>query len=289
MTQSQLGLDSFSFHRFFGECSKWEAPSEIRWQLGDFLKFATDQSIKLVTLQTAYLDSATVLKDPALMNWRRGGGEVLFTWGHPNGCDGGRNLAAFDSARKWLDISAEIGADQMRIVLGNHFNYEQPASERFELIRPELERLLEYATARQIKISIENHADLKVPVLVDFITSFASDHLGLCFDFGNSYRVGDDLSELVEGLDVAKIFMVQAKAIKRDPNQPEGPTTPIGWWPTVRYGTGDVHPAPLINRLLQRGMIAPVAIEMSNLDAGLTEIEVATDAIRYLRELTPLR
>jgi len=289
VTQSQLGLDSFSFHRFFGECSKWETPSETRWQLGDFLKFATEQSIKLVTLQTAYLDTAKVLEDPALMDWRRGGGEVLFTWGHPNGCDGGRNLAAFDGARKWLDISTEIGAAQMRIVLGNHFNYATPASERFDLIRPELERLLEYAIARQIRISIENHADLTVSVLFDFITSFASDNLGLCFDFGNSFRVGDDLSQLVEELDVAKIFMVQAKAIRRDPHQPEGPTTPIGWWPTVKYGTGDVHPAPLINRLLERGLCAPVAIEMSNLDTGLNEIDVATDAIRYLRELTPLR
>lgn len=289
MTSSELAIDSFSFHRFFGECSKWETPSETKWQLSDFLDFATSQSIKLVTLQTAYLDPAKILEDAALQNWQRAGGRTLFTWGHPNGCDGGRNLAAFASARTWLDISAELGAPQMRIVLGNHFNYEQPANERFELIRPELERLLEYAIARKVQISIENHADLNVPVLFEFITSFASDHLGLCFDFGNSYRVGDDLTQLVDDLDIAKIFMVQAKAIKRDPNQPTGPTTPVGWWPTVRYGTGDVHPAPLINRLLERGLSAPVAIEMSNLDTGLTEIDIATDAISYLRELTPLR
>ena len=287
--ESELGIDSFSFHRFFGECSKWEVPSEARWELHDFLAFAKSQSIRLVTLQSAYLDEKTLLADPSLQGWLRESRRILFTWGHPNGCDGGRNLSAFESARRWIDLSAQIGAEQMRIVLGNHFNYEMAVEERCASIRPALERLLSHAIAKGVRISIENHADFNVPVLLDFISSFNSDHLGLCLDLGNSYRVGDDLDLLTAEIDVKRVFMVQAKAIRRDPNQPSGLTSPIGWWPTVKFGTGDVHPAPLINRLIERGLSAPIAIELSNLDAGLDEIDVATDAIRYLRELTSLR
>ena len=38
-----------------------------------------------------------------------------------------------------------------------------------------------------------------------------------------------------------------------------------------------------MNRLIQRGFTGPIAIELSNLGAGLHEIGVAEQAINYLR------
>jgi len=58
---------------------------------------------------------------------------------------------------------------------------------------------------------------------------------------------------------------------------------PIGWWPTVNFGTGKIDIAKRVNRLIQRGFDGPIAIELSNLGTGLDEIAVAEQAINYLR------
>ena len=39
-----IGIDSFSFHRFFGEVNQWEKPVEENWSVANFIDFAADFS-----------------------------------------------------------------------------------------------------------------------------------------------------------------------------------------------------------------------------------------------------
>ena len=104
--------------------------------------------------------------------------------------------------------------------------------------------------------------------------------LGLCLDTGNAKRVGDDQLELLRTLDLSRVFMIQLKETLRLPGHEE----PTGWWPTVYYGQGDTHADLCLQILKDRNYKDPVVIELSNLNNGLNEIEVAKQAIAFARE-----
>jgi sugar phosphate isomerase/epimerase len=276
----KLGVDSYSFHRFFGETTKWETPSQQQWSLEDFLSFLEEESIDLASLQTAYLqpiEQTGVIID----HWLKvEGRDAVFTWGHPNGFDGGRKPEALDDALDFLRLAHSLGISQMRIVCGNHFNFSTDPAERFELLRPLIGELLSEAMRFGILVSIENHADFPVRSLMEFIDGFDCHNLGLCLDLGNALRVGDDPLLLIDDLNLDRIFMIQVKDVLRV----EGHADPTGWWPTVHYGDGDVDLRACVRRLTARGYDYPIVIELSNLLPGLTETEVAKQAIAFLRE-----
>jgi len=282
MTDVRFGIDSFSFHRFFGENSKWEVPAATQWRTKDFIDFARKHDIDLITLQTAYLDLSDSETHAEIKRWKSEMSNYLaFTWGHPNGFDGGKNQEAFKSATQWLERSADFELEQMRIVFGNHFNFDEAPRIRMERIGDQLEILVQRARQLGVRLSVENHADFNVPVLLEMINGIDDQYLGVCLDLGNSYRVGDDISQLMESIDTSRVFMIQAKEIDQMPDNIQG--APIGWWPTVNFGTGKIDIAKRVNRLIQRGFTGPIAIELSNLGAGLDEIGVAEQAINYLR------
>lgn len=283
MSGVRFGIDSFSFHRFFGENSKWEVPADRKWSTKDFIDFAREHHLDLITLQTAYLDLSDEQTLAEIKRWKSEKENYLaFTWGHPNGFDGGKNLDAFKSATQWLERSAEFELEQMRIVFGNHFNFDEAPRIRMERLGAHLELLVQRARQLGVRLSVENHADFNVPDLLEMINGIDDQFLGLCLDLGNSFRVGDDVDQLMEGIDTSRIFMIQAKEIDQMPDNVPG--SPIGWWPTVNFGTGKIKIAKRVNRLIQRGFTGPIAIELSNLGAGLNEIGVAEQAISHLRE-----
>ena len=234
MSGVRFGIDSFSFHRFFGENSKWEVPAETQWQTKDFIDFARGHDIDLITLQTAYLDLSDTQTLAEIKRWVSEKENYLaFTWGHPNGFDGGKKLEAFKSATEWLERSADFELEQMRIVFGNHFNFDEAPRIRMERIGEHLEVLVKRARQLGVRLSVENHADFNVPVLLEMINGIDDQYLGLCLDLGNSYRVGDDISQLMESIDTSRVFMIQAKEIDQMPDNVQG--APIGWWPTVNF------------------------------------------------------
>jgi sugar phosphate isomerase/epimerase len=275
----KIGIDSYSFHRFFGETTKWETSSKQQWTLQNFLDFVEEQGVQLASLETAYLkpDENT---EKTIGNWLKvPGREVVFTWGHPNGFDGGKKPEALKDALDFLHLAHSLGIAQMRIVCGNHWNFSTDPSERFELLKPLITELLKEATRYGILISIENHADFPVQTLMQFIESFDNPNLGLCLDLGNALRVGDDPVTLLHDLNVERIFMIQVKDVLRI----EGHEDPTGWWPTVLHGTGDINLEACLQLLKINGYRNPIVVELSNLYSDLTEVEVAKQAVVFLR------
>lgn len=277
----KVGIDSYSFHRCFGETTKWEMPSEQQWSLQDFLDFLDEQGVQLASLQTAYLEPDDNSTGMTIGRWLKAHGrEVVFTWGHPNGFDGGKKPEALNDALIFLRLAHSLGITQMRIVCGNHWNFSTDPSERFELLKPLITELLKEATRCGILISIENHADFPVRTLMQFIESIDNRNLGLCLDLGNALRVGDDPVALLRDLNLGNVFMIQVKDVLRI----EGHEDPTGWWPTVPYGLGDVNLEACLRLLKVNGYDNPIVIELSNLYSGLTEVEVAKQAVVFLRE-----
>ena len=214
----KIGIDTYSFHRFFGETTKWEVASEEKWTITEFLEFAATNSIKVVTLETCYLNPKDPSLESELKQWLADDStrEIAFTWGHPNGFDGGKKPEALENALDFLHLSHALGLEQMRIVLGNHWNFATAPAERFPLLLPIITKLLELATEYNMRIAVENHADFPVRTLMKYIESFNSPRLGMCFDFGNSIRVGDDPVLVLQDVDINRIFMVQVKDVRKN-------------------------------------------------------------------------
>ena len=277
----KLGLDSYSFHRFYGERTAWEELPDTKWSLRDFLEFCTQEQVQLASIQTSYMPGDDeVISEVAEWKSTDPEREVVFTWGHPNGYNGGKNLDAQSSVLHYLDLAARVGARQMRIVLGNQKNFVESISQRCAILTPLLREVALHAQHLGIRLSIENHADFPVMRLVELIDSIGIPALGLCLDTGNAKRVGDDQLELLRTLDLSRVFMIQLKETLRLPGHEE----PTGWWPTVYYGQGDTHADLCLQILKDRKYQDPVVIELSNLNNGLNEIEVAKQAIAFARE-----
>jgi len=168
----------------------------------------------------------------------------------------------------------------MRIVYGNQWNFSDDIDERFELLKPLVHELPEEATQVGILISTENHADIPVRILMNFIESSNSPYLGLCFDLGNAIRVGDDPTALIDLLGIKRIFKIQVKDVLRV----KGHEDPIGWWPTIPFGTGDVNLKSCILALQSKGYKNPLIMELTNLFSRLEDVEVAKSALTFLRD-----
>ena len=55
MTLPIIGIDSYAYHRWFGEVSRWEEPRRERWSVLDFLDRAHQLEVTGVSLQTVHL------------------------------------------------------------------------------------------------------------------------------------------------------------------------------------------------------------------------------------------
>jgi len=283
-TAPPLGLDSFSVHRFLGEHSRWEQPSPTRWRTIDFLDLVDRHDLDVASLETVYLsgDDDTLLAE--LTGWQgRTGRSCCFTWGHPDGLRGGERPEAAQEAERYLHLSAALGAGVMRIVCGNHHQWDVDPVQRRRLLRPLLEGLAETGAGLGVRVAVENHADFTVTDLVAFLEQIGHPNLGLCLDTGNCLRTGERPAQIVPHLDPGRLFMVQAKDVRLLP----GADHPVGWWPTTRFGTGDVAMGQCCDALVDIGFQGPLVIELSNLWTGLEELAEIDAAVAYLRQRFP--
>jgi hypothetical protein len=53
----KIGIDQFSYHRYFGEVTRWETDPGVRWTVSDFIRRAACLQLDAVAFQTHYLNS----------------------------------------------------------------------------------------------------------------------------------------------------------------------------------------------------------------------------------------
>ena len=111
----KIGIDSYCYHRFFGEVYPEQQPPPRRMSLEDFLRRARDLEVDGVSLEScffprhdwSYLASLKKLLDEY-------GLERVYAWGHPDGLEGGTNKEAYDDMIASIERAKAIGADVMR-------------------------------------------------------------------------------------------------------------------------------------------------------------------------------
>jgi hypothetical protein len=112
----KIGINQFSYHRYFGEVTRWETDPGIRWSVTDFIRRAGSLQLDAISLQTHYLNSndLKIVNDECLafnLNW-------IIEWGHPDGLKMGTSPEAAADLTKWLRVTSDLGGKLVRIVAG---------------------------------------------------------------------------------------------------------------------------------------------------------------------------
>ncbi len=113
----KVGIDSYCFHRFFGEIYPQQQVPERSMTLDGFIELAQALDVDGVSLESCFFPSV----DPSYLAEVRSlldihGLDRVYAWGHPDGLEGGTNEVAYDEMIRSFDHAEAIGAKVMRVV-----------------------------------------------------------------------------------------------------------------------------------------------------------------------------
>ncbi len=287
----QVGIDSYSYHRRYGEHRPGEAPSShAPWapEPGPVLRHARSTGAEVVFLETCYLPEPETIDSTKLAD---AGPDLTvgFSWGHPwptgrhHGLDGGRSYGAEQELARWIEAAARLGHPVMRITAGSPASRgDEPAEVLVERLVGPMRRAADYAAGAGVQLALENHGDLRARDILDLFDRVDRPHtLGVCLDNVNLPRVGDDMAEGTRAL-APYTLLVQLKDHEAgDPTIPGGPIS-------TALGEGAADLEEIIAILAAAGFGGPVCVELASLGSGdVDELAMVDRSVAWLRRRLP--
>ena len=213
----KVGIDSYCYHRFFGEVYPHQNQPAKQMTLEDFIQRAKELDVDGVSLESCFVprfDTAYLSEIKGMLDEFKF--DRVYAWGHPDGLEGGKNEAAYDEMIEHIEYANAIGAKVMRVV-GSSLMF------RFEDHGPQIEKLsrmftnaMKVADTYGIKLADENHIDYNADEMLELIHNVNHPNFGINFDTGNFLRVLDDPIQGMEKL--AKFtFSTHVKDLKINP------------------------------------------------------------------------
>ena len=281
----KVGIDSYCFHRLFGEVYPGQERPEKEWTFYDFLAMLPALNIDGISLESCFIPSFT----PNYLQYikeqlDKENLDRVYAWGHPDGLEGGVNERAFEDMLKHIEYAKAIGATVMRVV-GSSLQY------RFLPHQPQLEALtrmfasaVKVAEANGIKLAVENHIDYNSDEIMQLVKDVNSPSFGVNFDSGNFLRVLDDPLQAMEKL-APYVFATHIKDLKPVLGVPANEWYFFSCVPT---GEGLIENQKLANILRAHNYKGFLAVEIDFLhpDYKNQEEQVVRRSIQALRLLT---
>lgn len=281
----KIGIDSYCYHRLFGEVYPGQDVPARRLSFEEFLDKAGALDIDGLSLESCFIPSfdshyLRFIKD----RLDEAGLDRVYAWGHPDGLEGGRNQQAFEDMIRHIDYARQIGAKVMRVV-GSSLQF------RFEPHQPQLEKLTQQfsaaakiAAAYDIKLAVENHIDYNSDEILQLIKDINSPYMGVNFDSGNFLRVMDDPILAMQKL-APYVFATHIK----DLLPVKG--VPVNEWyffSCVPTGEGLIRNEELARILKEHNYQGFLAVEVDYLhpDYSNQEEDVVKKSIRVLKKIT---
>jgi sugar phosphate isomerase/epimerase len=279
----KLGIDSYSFHRFFGEVYPGlETLPDHRWTVWDFLDVAGQLGAEAVSLESCFLPVGDRELSRALAKHLDDHGlERIWAWGHPRGLESGNAPEQLDAGIASLSDAAAVGAKVMRICAGGRGTRWGTWAQQREVLLPMLARFTREAEALDVTLALENHIDLYADEMLDLVESVGSEHFGICFDTANNLRLYEDPHEVARKL-ADHVRATHVKDVRAAGGDPET----IGFWPSVPVGQGLLKMPMILEALRDSGYRGVLAIEIDYLAAGYgDERQAVAQSLQYLQEL----
>jgi len=280
----KVGIDSYCYHRFFGEVYPEQQAPLKEMTLEDFINRAVELEVDGISLESCFLprfDSAYLSEIKGMLD--ENNLDRVYAWGHPDGLEGGKNEKACDEMIEHIEYANAIGAKVMRVV-GSSLMF------RFEDHEPQIEKLSEMFTKAvkvakkyDIKLADENHIDFDSEEMLTLIGKVNSPYFGINFDTGNFMRVLDDPVQGMEKL-AKHVFATHIKDLK-----PQKGAAVNDWFffSSTPIGDGFVDNQKLAQILKDNGYEGFLAVEIDFLhpDYNNDEDQAVEQSVRTLKKI----
>ncbi len=280
----KIGIDSYCYHRFFGEVYPQQSAPSKSMSLEDFLRRAHQLRVDGVSLEscfmprldTEYLSQIRRLLDSYNL-------DRVFAWGHPDGLEGGANRDAYREMIRCFESARNIGAKVMRVVGSSFLFRNDPHEPQIERLTGMFREAVKVAEEYGIRMAVENHFDFTAQEMLRLLTDVNSPWLGVNFDTGNFLRLLDDP---IKGM--AKLApYVYATHIKDLKVQKGVAADDWYFFSSAPIGDGVVDNGKLVQLLAQAGYQGLLAVEIDFLhpDYDNNEDEAVARSVTELRRL----
>ncbi len=277
----KIGVDSYCYHRYFGEVYDSQTDPGTRWTTDDFVRRAIELDVDGVSLELCFFpqfDAAYLANLKAMLD--NAGIERVAAWGHPDGLEAGGNDAELRDMIRHIDTAVALGADVMRIVASSLMFRDEPHGPQLEKLTAMLKTATAIAEDKGVILAVENHIDYTAAEILGLIEAVGSDHLGVNFDTGNCLRRFEDPVE------AARLLADHTHATHIKDLMPTrgGSPSEWDWWESVPAGHGLVDVPGVMKALDNAGYEGTFAVEVDCLSSQWEEDEAVEISIAYLRE-----
>ncbi len=287
MTKMKVGIDSYCFHRFFGEVYPHQTAPDKNMTMEDFLAYAKELDVDGVSLESCFFptfeeawfrDLKAQLDDY--------GFDRVYAWGHPDGLEAGKNRDEFDSMISQIKNAKLIGADVMRVVASSLMFRFEPHGPQIDILVDWFKEAVKVAEDYDIKLAVENHIDYTSDECVELLDRVDSPYLGLNLDTGNFLRLLDDPVDGTRKL-ADKVYATHIKDLK-----PVRGLNATEWYffSSTPVGDGLVDNQKIAQLLYDANYQGFLAVETDSLhpDYENQEHEAVATSVKKLKEIASL-
>jgi sugar phosphate isomerase/epimerase len=283
----KVGIDSYCYHRFFGEVYPDQQAPAKNMTMQDFLKRAREMDVDGVSLESCFFPNydAGWFKDlkAQLDEYKF---DRVYAWGHPDGLERGQNWDAYKEMVDSVPRAKAIGADVMRVVGSSLMFRHEPHGPQIEALAKMFKEAVKVAEDHGVKMAVENHIDFTAEEILQLLDMVDSKYFGLNFDTGNFLRLLDDPIAGMEKL-APYVLATHVKDLLPDKN-----AKPTDWFffAGVPVGKGMVNNqrlAEILHKANFKGFLA-VEIDHPHTDWTNYEDEAVSISVKELKRIASL-
>jgi sugar phosphate isomerase/epimerase len=287
VTKMKVGIDSYCFHRYFGEVYPHQTAPEKNMTMEDFLDYAKELDVDGVSLESCFFPSFEEawfkdLKDK-LDDY---GFDRVYAWGHPDGLEAGKNRDEYNSMVSQIKNAKLIGADVMRVVASSLMFRFEPHGPQIDILSNWFKEAVKVAEDYDVKLAVENHIDYTSDECLELLERVDSPYLGLNLDTGNFLRLLDDPVEGTRKL-ADKVLATHIKDLK-----PVKGLNATEWYffSSTPVGDGLVNNQKIAQLLYDANYQGFLAVETDSLhpDYENQEHEAIATSVKNLKEIASL-
>ena len=272
----KVGIDSYCYHRYFGEIYPDQKDPGKRWTFHDFVRRAVELGVDGVSLESCFFESldAKYLSDmKAVLDQNKL--ERVLAWGHPDGLEAGRNEKAWREMNSLIPKARFMGADIMRIVASSlQFRYE-PHAPQIEAVVKMLKESVKIARDEGVVLAIENHIDYTSAEIYEILERVGSESLKVNFDTGNTMRMMENPVAAARRLGPYTLA-THTKDVDACRH-----VAPEEWYffSSVTVGTGLIDMPGVVKALKESGYTGVLAVESDHHKDNQDEDKLVADSI----------
>jgi sugar phosphate isomerase/epimerase len=278
----KIGIDSYCYHRYFGEIYPDQPDPGVRWTFHDFVRRACELGVDDVSLESCFFQSLEpgYLSELGAVLDEKGLSRVL-AWGHPDGLEAGRNQDAWREMNALVPKASCMGAKIMRIVASSLMFRNQPHGPQIEAVVRMLKESVKIAADQNVVLALENHIDFTSQEILQILECVGSDWLKVNFDTGNTLRMMEDPVAAARRLGPYTVA-THTKDVDACRH-----VRPEEWYffSSVPVGTGLIDIPGVIRALAESGYQGVLAVESDHHKDHQDEDQLVARSIAYLKEI----